>query len=127
MKNKSRLNCICDSYLNLNKELVLNPIFNDISYEEIILYTLLDDKMRSCYGNPDFGDENGTFILFKQKEISGLLHVPERTLRDWFRKLEEHYLIKTQKRGLGLPQKIYLRDIDDLIQERQQKCEGGNP
>ena len=119
MKCKSRYDYMSEGFFKLNRELLLNPLCSDITYEEIILYTVLDDRMRMSCKNPEFEDEKGTFIFFKQSEIAELLHTPKRTIREWFKKLENHNLIFTQKRGLGLAQKIYLRDIGDYIREKE--------
>lgn len=92
-------------------ELVTDKKWGNISSEEIILYSLILNRIKNQMddGHP-FIDEDGVFTIYRQEEIAEQLHKSLMTIKRGFKKLKLLNLIKTKPQGLGLPQKIYLYD-----------------
>ncbi len=79
------------------------------------MYAYLKRRMNLSLQNRNiYEDENGLFIFYKQAEIAEELHISERRVRAIFQGMTNHALIETRKQGMGLPQKIYLKNVIDI-------------
>ncbi len=97
---------------------LLDEKLHDLPYTEKEMYAYLKRRMNLSLQNKDiYEDENGLFVIYKQAEIAKELHIGERQVRKTFHGMVEHGLIETKKRGMGLPQKIYLKNVSDLIEQ----------
>ncbi len=94
---------------------LLDENLHALPYPEKEMYAYLKRRMNlSMQNRKYYEDEMGLFIYYKQAEIAEELHVSERQVRKTFHGMEEHGLIETKKQGMGLPQKIYIKNISDL-------------
>ncbi len=88
-----------------------------LPYPEKEMYAYLKRRMNlSMQNRKYYEDQNGLFIYYKQAEIAKELHVSERHVRNTFHGMVEHGLIETVKQGFGLPQKIYLKNVSDVME-----------
>lgn len=74
-----------------------------------IVYAVLADRAGLSAKNPEFKDNQGTYIIFQRQELCDLLGIGKRTADYALAELEDAGLISRKKQGLKLPVKIYIK------------------
>ena len=96
-------------------EFVFNPVLRAIPAQAKELYAVLRYRINLSARNNDFCDEKGLFVLYNQKELEEQTGMAERTIKYWFSLARKNFLIETVRQAPGLPQKIYVANIDYVI------------
>lgn len=103
-----------DYYVPLPLALIASPVYKGLTDGAKILYGILKLRFQLSLHNADkYSDGDGVFIVFKQDELATIIQKTTRTVRSLMAELEQADLIRTQKQGLGLPQKIYLGKVTE--------------
>ena len=103
------------TFLPYPAEFVFNPALRAIPAQAKELYALLRYRINLSARNKDFCDEKGLFVFYNQKELEEQTGMAERTIKYWFSSARKNFLIETVRQGPGLPQKIYVANIDYVI------------
>ena len=103
------------TFLPYPAEFVFNPVLRAIPAQAKELYALLRYRINLSARNKDFCDEKGLFVFYNQKELEEQTGMAERTIKYWFSSARKNFLIETVRQGPGLPQKIYVANIDYVI------------
>ena len=103
------------TFLPYPMEFVFNPVLRAIPAQAKELYAVLRYRINLSARNKDFCDENGLFVLYNQKELEEQTGMAERTIKYWFSLARKNFLIETVRQAPGLPQKIYVANIDYVI------------
>ena len=103
------------TFLPYPMEFVFNPVLRAIPAQAKELYAVLRYRINLSARNKDFCDEKGLFVLYNQKELEEQTGMAERTIKYWFSLARKNFLIETVRQAPGLPQKIYVANIDYVI------------
>ena len=103
------------TFLPYPMEFVFNPALRAIPAQAKELYAVLRYRINLSARNKDFCDEKGLFVLYNQKELEEQTGMAERTIKYWFSLARKNFLIETVRQAPGLPQKIYVANIDYVI------------
>ena len=103
------------TFLPYPMEFVFNPVLRAIPAPAKELYAVLRYRINLSARNKDFCDEKGLFVLYNQKELEEQTGMAERTIKYWFSLARKNFLIETVRQAPGLPQKIYVANIDYVI------------
>ena len=103
------------TFLPYPMEFVFNPVLRAIPAQAKELYAVLRYRINLSARNNDFCDEKGLFVLYNQKELEEQTGMAERTIKYWFSLARKNFLIETVRQAPGLPQKIYVANIDYVI------------
>ena len=103
------------TFLPYPTEFVFNPVLRAIPAQAKELYALLRYRINLSARNKDFCDEKGLFVFYNQKDLEEQTGMAERTIKYWFSSARKNFLIETVRQGPGLPQKIYVANIDYVI------------
>jgi predicted transcriptional regulator len=94
------------------KELCENKCYRcKLNSDDKIVYALLLDRMHLSKKNNWVNDRNQIFLLYSKEKVSDMLGISERTVYKCFKNLEELGLIKQERQGLNMPNKIYIGKI----------------
>ena len=104
-------------YYKLSAELIRSGL----STRAQIVYAVLADRQELSNKHDEFKDKDGRYIIFPVSDICDLLGVGERTIKYAFAELEDAGYIRTRKQGKGLPQKIYVCDVQKTARQEVQK------
>ena len=101
-------------YYKLQAELLTMPL----TPRAAILYAVLADRQElSRKTGEKYRDKDGYYIIYTITDICAVLGIGERTARYLLAELEDMKLISTRKQGKGLPQKIYVYEVE--VSDRQ--------
>ena len=103
------------TFLPYPMEFVFNPLLRAIPAQAKELYAVLRYRINLSARNNNFCDEKGLFVLYNQKELEEQTGMAERTIKYWFSLARKNFLIETVRQAPGLPQKIYVANIDYVI------------
>ena len=103
------------TFLPYPMEFVFNPVLRAIPAQAKELYAVLRYRINLSARNNNFCDEKGLFVLYNQKELEEQTGMAERTIKYWFSLARKNFLIETVRQAPGLPQKIYVANIDYVI------------
>ena len=102
-------------YYKLQAELLTLPL----TPRAVLLYTILADRQELSRKTGDkYHDKDGYYIIYTITDICAVLGIGERTARYALAELEDMKLIRTRKQGKGLPQKIYVEEVEK-VSDRQ--------
>ena len=104
-----------NKYYKLSAELLSLPL----TPRAAILYAVLADRQELSRKTGDkYHDKDGYYIIYTITDICAVLGIGERTARYMLAELEDTGLIRTRKQGKGLPQKIYVEEVEE-VSDRQ--------
>ena len=117
------------SFYRLPKALFVDPRFRGISAEAKILYGLLLDRMGLSVKNGWMDDTGKVYIIFTTEEIMEALYCADNKATKLMKELEGCGLIERQRRGLGRPSLIYVKNFisessEPRIQSRENHDSG---
>ena len=105
-------------YYKLSAELLSLPL----TPRAMILYAVLADRQELSRKTGDkYHDKDGYYIIYTITDICAVLGTGERTTRYLLAELEDMKLISTRKQGKGLPQKIYVEEVEE-VSDRQKSA-----
>lgn len=103
------------SFIRIPRTLLLDDTFSSLSLPAKVLYSVLLDRMGLSMKNKWFDKENKVYIIYQIAEIQADLGFSKKKSMDYLAELEKFGLIEKKKRGLGLPNLIYVKS---LVQQR---------
>ena len=104
------------SFIRIPRTLLLDDMFSSLSLPAKVLYSVLLDRMSLSMKNKWFDKENKVYIIYQIAEIQSDLGFSKKKAMDYLAELEKFGLIEKKKRGLGLPNLIYVKSF--LVQQR---------
>lgn len=104
------------SFIRIPRTLLLDDTFSSLSLPAKVLYSVLLDRMGLSMKNKWFDKENKVYIIYQIAEIQADLGFSKKKSMDYLAELEKFGLIEKKKRGLGLPNLIYVKSF--LVQQR---------
>lgn len=104
------------SFIRIPRTLLLDDTFSSLSLPAKVLYSVLLDRMGLSMKNKWFDKENKVYIIYQIAEIQADLGFSKKKAMDYLAELEQFGLIEKKKRGLGLPNLIYVKSF--LVQQR---------
>lgn len=94
------------------KELCENRCYRcKLNSDDKLVYSLLLDRMHLSKKNNWVNEKNQIFLLYSKENVADMLGISERTVYKCFKNLEELGLIKQERQGLKMPNKIYIGKI----------------
>ncbi len=98
-------------YYRVPKDLVLNPIYSNLSVHAALLYGLLLDRVGISTKNRErFTDKYGdSFVYCTLAEVCKSLNCGHDKATRLFNELEMHGLIVKMQQGKGRPNRIYVK------------------
>lgn len=97
------------------KALIENPLFNGLSAEAKLLYTLLLDRMQLSARNQWRDEQDHIYVIFTQEEMMEKLHCSRTKVKCVLNELDAPTgigLIERRRQGLGKPNIIYVKDFN---------------
>lgn len=89
-------------------------LIGKVSSTALIIYAMLADRQElSVKQGYRFRDCSGYYIIYTEQDLSEVMGISVRTVRRMLTELSGAGLIRMRKQGKGLPQKIYVRPIED--------------
>ena len=95
-----------DNFVMTPKALIKNPRYSGLSADEILIYSLMVDRMKLSAQNENFMFQTGVFIYFPLSEITAVLHCSENKARKVLLNLQNAGLIIRAYQGQGKAAKI---------------------
>lgn len=110
------------NFIRVPKLLMHDVAFTELSVDAKMLYGLLLDRMNLSMKNGWFDDENRVYIIYQITEIMDDMNMARGTAVKYLNELEKFGLVEKKKRGLGLPNIIYVKSF--LTQRDCRNLEG---
>lgn len=105
------------SYFIMPNELFVNQIFDDLSLNAKVVYSLLLDRVSLSYKNNWMDEDDNVYIIYAIDDIAERLRISQSTVSRCLDELEKKYgLIERKRLGLGLPNVIYVNDFSYIEQ-----------
>ena len=99
-------------FYQMPKELFTNPYYKDkLSIEAKVTYSLLLDRLELSRINKWFNENGEIYLIYTRKELIKELKVGNATACKIFTELSKCNLIKEERLGQGLPNRIYIGKI----------------
>ena len=115
-------------FLQVDKLLLENPRYEDLSDGAILTWSILRDRMELSKKNSEvFSDEDGyLFLIFTDEELAEIIHRTRKTANSRKKELEKSGLLYSVRMGNQEPNRLYLLepeacDPSDYITERYRK------
>ena len=83
-------------FYQIPKELLVNPIFNNLDSNSILLYGLLLDRLSVSMKNKWIDKDGNIYLIYSRKEAQKMLKLSDKPITKAFKKLEEAKLIYFQ-------------------------------
>lgn len=97
------------------KALIENPLFNGLSAEAKLLYTLLLDRMQLSARNQWRDSEDHVYVIFTMEEIMDALHCGHTKATSVLDELDSAKgigLVERKRQGLVKPNLLYVKDFN---------------
>ena len=115
-------------FYRVDKELLDNELYKNLSPTAILLYSLLCDRLSLSYNNESFCniskkkkhyyDDNGNvYVIFTRIDLEEKLHIGKSAISSAFEQLKIANLIQEKKQGKNQPNKIYVGKILSELSE----------
>lgn len=99
-------------FYQMPKELFENPRYkNKLSLESKVAYSLLFDRLQLSKINKWFNENDEIYLIYTRLELIDELKISKTTASKIFKELSECNLIKEERLGQGLPNRIYIGKI----------------
>ena len=95
-----KVNEVLDNVVyQIPKELLVNPIYNNLDSNSILLYGLLLDRLSVSMKNKWFDKDGNIYLIYSRKEAQKMLKLSDKTTTKAFKTLEEAKLIYEIRRS----------------------------
>ena len=89
-----KVNEVLDNvFYQIPKELLVNPIYNNLDSNSILLYGLLLDRLSVSMKNKWIDKDGNVYIIYSRKDAQKMLKLSDKPITKAFRQLEEAKLI----------------------------------
>lgn len=96
-------------FYQMPKELFRNPLYKDIlSLEAKVTYTLLLDRLELSRINKWFNQNGEIYLIYTRQELINELKISRTTASKVFNELKKCNLIKEERLGQGMANRIYI-------------------
>ncbi len=99
------------SFIRIPRVLLTEKMFEDLTLQSKMLYSILLDRMTLSMKNGWFDDENRAYIIYPISEIMSDLGFSKKKAMDYLAELQLFGLVEKKKRGFGLPSIIYVKSF----------------
>ena len=99
------------SYFRVPKILFRDIKFKDLSTDAKTLYGILLDRMGLSVKNGWLDEQGRVYIIFPVQEVMDALGCADNKAAKLFRELENAGLVERNRRGLGKPNLIYVKNF----------------
>lgn len=99
------------SFIKVPKLLVHDKAFIGLSVDAKMLYGLLLDRMSLSMKNGWLDEENRVYIIYQIKDIMSDMNMARATAVKYLQELVDFGLVEKKKRGLGLPNILYVKSF----------------
>lgn len=99
------------SFYRIPKKLVLDPEYEDMSFEAKFLYGILLDRLELSRRNGWVDEKGHVFIIFTVRQVMDAARCGEKKAMRLLAELEDAHLIERMRRGQGRPDLIYLKNF----------------
>lgn len=99
------------SFIRIPRMLLTEKLFEDLTLQSKMLYSILLDRMTLSMKNGWFDDENRAYIIYPISEIQKDLGFSKKKAMDYLAELQQFGLVEKKKRGFGLPSIIYVKSF----------------
>ena len=116
--------------IKVPKLLVHDGAFTELSVDAKMLYGLLLDRMNLSMKNGWLDEQNRVYIIYQIKDIMSDMSMARATAVKYLQELVNFGLVEKKKRGLGLPNILYVKSFlvekNNLEQEKALEETGEN-
>jgi hypothetical protein len=105
-----------DSFVMTPRALIRNPLYKNIGSDEILIYSLMVDRMNLSLHNENFWFGAGVYIYYPVSEVASVLGCSEKKARSVLDNLQKAGLIIRVSQGQGRPAKIVPLRYKDITQ-----------
>jgi hypothetical protein len=109
------------SFVRIPKALLTGKDFQELSLNAKVLYGVLLDRMSLSMKNEWLDDENRVYIIYPIDEIREIMGFSRKKAIDLLAELETFGLLEKKRRGLGLPNILYVKSF---LSEGESSCGG---
>lgn len=96
-------------FYQMPKELFRNPLYKDrLSLEAKVTYTLLLDRLELSRINKWFNENGEIYLIYTRQELINELKISRATASKVFNELKKCNLIKEERLGQGMANRIYI-------------------
>ncbi len=96
-------------FYQMPKELFRNPLYKDkLSLEAKVTYTLLLDRLELSRINKWFNENGEIYLIYTRQELINELKISRTTASKVFSELKKCNLIKEERLGQGMANRIYI-------------------
>ena len=99
------------NFIKVPKLLIQDEVFSGLSNDAKMLYGLLLDRMSLSMQNGWLDDNNRVFIIYQITDIMEDMKMSRVTAIKYLRELVEFGLVEKKRRGLGLPDILYIKSF----------------
>jgi len=110
------------NFIRVPKAMMKDPVFATLSLASKMLYGLWLDRMNLSMKNRWFDSENRVYIIYQITEImEDLGNITKKKAIEYLHELETLGLVEKKRRGLGLPNYLYVKSF--IIEKDYSICE----
>ena len=99
------------SFIRIPRILIKDPRFSPLSVYAKMLYAVLLDRMSLSSKNGWFDEDNRVYIIYPTAEAQEDLGIGKKKALEVMSELVEFGLLEKKRRGLGLPNLLYLKSF----------------
>lgn len=99
------------NFIRIPRVMITEKMFEDLSLQAKILYSLLLDRMSLSRKNSWFDEDNRVFIIYPIADIQSDLGLSRKKAMEHLAELDKFGLVEKKKRGFGLPSIIYVKSF----------------
>ena len=112
------------NFIKVPKLLVHDGAFTELSVDAKMLYGLLLDRMNLSMKNGWLDEQNRVYIIYQIKDIMSDMNMARATAVKYLQELVDFGLVEKKKRGLGLPNILYVKSF--LVEKKDLEETGEN-
>ena len=102
-----------DIYYKLPVSFFDNEKYDDLSFAEKCMYSVLYARYDLSRKNGKYTDEDGTFVVYTVQGLMNYMKIGSKhTVVNGLKHLEEHGLIVRKKGRQGQPDKVYIKEVE---------------
>ena len=115
------------SFIRIPRMLIKDPRFSPLSVYAKMLYAVLLDRMSLSSKNGWFDEDNRVYIIYPTLEVQEDLGIGKKKALEVMTELVEFGLLEKKRRGLGLPNLLYLKSfLSESADQDTSDTETGN-
>ena len=112
------------SFYRIPKKLVLDPEYEDMSFEAKFLYGILLDRLELSRRNGWVDEKGHVFIIFTVRQVMDAVRCGEKKAMRLLAELEDAHLIERVRRRMCRPDLIYLKNFTRIRSPTHPEGEG---